>query len=172
MRIEIDIPKEFEEHFNQNKFKDSFERIMTDIKHSLENGDCLCAGRYEYETIEMLGKAFKDSKSAYNIDKVVEEIKTLKEEALVEYNMGEYNLDNNIGNRISQNYRKDMNEGRCFAYDDAIEIVMQGGDADDVCKWRCDAYGRWHTECHILADNDPLEYTYCPYCGKKILCKE
>src|SRR5574344_465225 len=61
--------------------------------------------------------------TAYDVDKVVEEIKTLKEEALGEYNMGEYNLDNNIGNRISENYRKDMNEGRCFAYDDAIEIV-------------------------------------------------
>ena len=64
--------------------------------------------------------------TAYSVDKVVEEIKTLKEEALGEYNMGEYNLDNNIGNSISENYRKDMNEGRCFAYDDAIEIVKQG----------------------------------------------
>ena len=64
--------------------------------------------------------------TAYDIDKVVEEIKTLKEEALGEYNMGEYNLDNNIGNSISENYRKDMNEGRCFAYDEAIEIVKQG----------------------------------------------
>ena len=54
----------------------------------------------------------------------------------------------------------------------AIEIVKQGGISDDVCEWNCDEYGRWHTECHILADNDPLEYTYCPYCGKKILCKE
>ena len=70
--------------------------------------------------------------SAYDIDKVVEEIKTLKEEALGEYNMGEYNLDNNIGNSISENYRKDMNEGRCFAYDDAIEIVKQGGIRKDV----------------------------------------
>lgn len=50
----------------------------------------------------------------------------------------------------------------------AIEIVKQGGASDDVCEWHCDEYGRWHTECHILADNDPLEYTYCPYCGKKI----
>ena len=56
---------------------------------------------------------------------------------------------------------------------DAIEIVKQGGVYDDdSCEWRCDAYGRWHTKCHILSDNDPLEYTYCPYCGKKILCKE
>ncbi len=70
--------------------------------------------------------------TTYNIDKVVKEIKTLKEEALDEYNMGEYNLDNNIGNNISENYRKDMNEGRCFAYDDAIEIVKQGGIRKDV----------------------------------------
>ena len=74
MRIEIDIPKEFEEHFNQDKFKDSFERIIADIFHSLEIGNCLCAGRYEYETIEMLKKAFEDSKSACNVDKIVEEL--------------------------------------------------------------------------------------------------
>ena len=70
--------------------------------------------------------------TAYYIDKVVEEIKTLKEEALGEYNMGEYNLDNNIGNSISENYRKDMNEGRCFAYDDAIKIVKQGGTGKET----------------------------------------
>ena len=126
MRIEIDIPKEFEEHFKQDKFKDSLERIMADIWHSLEIGNCLCAGRYEYETIEMLEKALENSRQAYSVDKVVEEIKTLKEEALGEYNMGEYNLDNNIGNSIAENYRKDMNEGKCFAYDEAIEIVKAG----------------------------------------------
>ena len=126
MKIEIEIPKEFEEHFKQDKFKDSLERIMADIFHSLEIGNCLCAGRYEYETIEMLEKALENSRQAYSVDKVVEEIKTLKEEALGEYNMGEYNLDNNIGNSIAENYRKDMNEGKCFAYDEAIEIVKAG----------------------------------------------
>ena len=54
------------------------------------------------------------------------------------------------------------------ALDKAIEIVKQGCVSYDVCEWHCDEYGRWHTECHTLADNDPLEYTYCPYCGKKI----
>ena len=78
----------------------------------------------------------KNQPTAYDVDKVVEEIKTLKEEALGEYNMGEYNLDNNIGNSISENYRKDMNEGKCFAYDEAIEIVKQGGVSDDVCGKR------------------------------------
>ena len=28
MRIEIDIPKEFEEHFNQDKFKYSFDNFL------------------------------------------------------------------------------------------------------------------------------------------------
>lgn len=45
-------------------------------------------------------------------------------------------------------------------------------NAYDVCEWHCDVYGRWHTKCHTLADNDPLEYTYCPYCGKKIKVME
>ena len=127
MKIEIEIPKAFEEHFKQDKFKNSLEKIMVDIWNLLENKNCLCADNYEYETIKMLEKALENSKSAYDVDKVVEEIKTLKEEALGEYNMGEYNLDNNIGNSIAENYRKDMNEGRCFAYDDAIEIVKAGG---------------------------------------------
>lgn len=83
MRIEIEIPKEFEKHFNQDKFKDSLERIMADIKHSLENGDCLCAGRYEYETIGMLQKAFENSKQAYDIDKVVDELEKLKDKGSV-----------------------------------------------------------------------------------------
>lgn len=83
MRIEIEIPKEFEEHFNQDKFKDSFKRIMADIEHfqhSSKNGYWLCAGRYELETIEMLQKAFKNSKQAYDVDKVVDELKEAKHE--------------------------------------------------------------------------------------------
>ena len=105
MRIEIEIPKEFEEHFKQDKFKDSFERIMADIKHSLENGDCLCAGRYEYETIEMLQRAFENSKPTYSIDKVVEELKEESE----------------FLKQCNYDY-----EGEFVPLNDAIEIVKQG----------------------------------------------
>ena len=76
----------------------------------------------------------KNIPTAYNVDKVVEELKIAKEDALAEYNMGGYNLDNNIGNSIAENYRIDMNEGRCFAYDDAIEIVKQGGVGEDISE--------------------------------------
>ena len=54
MRIEIEIPKEFEEHFNQDQFEDSLLRLREDAH--------LLAGNYERETAEMLVKAFKDSK--------------------------------------------------------------------------------------------------------------
>ena len=102
MRIEIEIPKEFEEHFKQDKFKESLERIMADIKQSLENGDCLCADRYEYETIEMLEKAFENSKTAYDIDKVVEELK----EFLINYGVPE---KSNVHQRIIEIVKA----GRC-----------------------------------------------------------
>lgn len=83
MKIELEIPKEFEEHFNQDKFKDSFKRIMADIEHfqhSSKNGYWLCAGRYELETIEMLQKALEDSISAYDIDNVVKQLEQSKHE--------------------------------------------------------------------------------------------
>ena len=78
MKIELEIPKKFEEHFKQDKFKNSLEKIMVDIWNLLENKNCLCAGNYEYETIKMLEKAFEDSKSAYDIDKVVDELESSK----------------------------------------------------------------------------------------------
>ena len=113
MRIEIDIPKEFEEHFKQDKFKDSLERIMADIWHSLENGDCLCAGRYEYETIEMLEKALENSKSAYSVDKVVKELNKLDVKAIKRYKGGTF------GDYEGTDYY--------IKKSDAIKIIKAGG---------------------------------------------
>lgn len=54
MKIEIEIPKEFEEHFNQDSFEDTLHRLSADAH--------LLAGNYEQETAIMLIKAFKDGK--------------------------------------------------------------------------------------------------------------
>lgn len=154
MRIEIDIPKEFEEHFKQDKFKDSFERIMADIKHSLENGDCLCAGRYEYETIKMLEEALENSKSAYDVDEVISQL-------------GDY------GNEEINYYRNTPYENcirECVSK--AIEIVKQGSVSDssnDVCVWykvNGNAY-KCYTHAEIY-DSRVLDWCKCPYCEKKI----
>ena len=61
---------------------------------------------------------------------------------------------------LPEMYSKDIEQNEIGV---SKEIV-----SDDVCEWKEDAYGRWHTECNMLADNNPLEYTYCPYCRKKI----
>ena len=84
--------------------------------------------------LKRLINKLKNIPTTYDIDKVIEELKIIKEDALAEYNMGEYNLDNNIGNSISENYRKDMNEGKCFAYDEAIEIIKQGKEGINIME--------------------------------------
>lgn len=53
MKLLIEIPKEFEEHFNNDRFKDSLKRIRTDIQY---HGNPL-SGLYERELIEMLRNA-------------------------------------------------------------------------------------------------------------------
>lgn len=68
MRIEIEIPVEFEEHFNHDKFEDTLHRLSADAH--------LIAGRYEQETAIMLIKAFANSKPAYDVEKVVEELES------------------------------------------------------------------------------------------------
>ena len=54
MRITIDIPKEFEEHFNMDRFKDSLERVRVDIQCGIECSEIQMAGNYELELIQML----------------------------------------------------------------------------------------------------------------------
>lgn len=58
MKLLIEIPKEFEEHFNNDKFKDSLERVVTDIKYQ----GCPLSGLYERELIEMLEIAMTNAK--------------------------------------------------------------------------------------------------------------
>ena len=100
---------------------------------------------------KMVIDTIKNQPTAYDVDKVVEELEKIR------------------AKETCNKEKCDTKEiCRICVVDDAIEIVKQGGVSDDVCEWRCDVYGRWHTKCHTLADNDPLEYKYCPYCGKKI----
>lgn len=161
MRIEIEIPKEFEEHFNQDKFKDSFERIMADIKHSLENGDCLCAGRYEYETIEMLQKAFENSKTVYDMDDVANAVIEITER--ISNNCNEIELDWPEEERTGYDMNEDILKIRHLVKHGCIET-------DDVCEWKLTDTKKlmpYKTSCgnEDLYDNS---YKYCPYCGKKI----
>lgn len=77
MKIEIDIPQEFEEHFILDKFEDSLHRLSSDAH--------LIAGNYEQETAIMLIKAFKESKTAYDVDKIVERLENCSDSTTFRY---------------------------------------------------------------------------------------
>ena len=56
MKLLIEIPKEFEEHFNMDRFHDSLERIRVDIECARISYPTM-AGNYELELIKMLRDA-------------------------------------------------------------------------------------------------------------------
>lgn len=68
MRIEIEIPKEFEDDYDADRFSDFFSRVICDIK------DGVLCGNYEKETALMLRTAFHTSKIAYDVEAVVAEL--------------------------------------------------------------------------------------------------
>lgn len=53
MKLLIDIPKEFEPHFQADRFEDSLHRLSADAH--------LLAGNYEQETAVMLIESFKSA---------------------------------------------------------------------------------------------------------------
>ena len=53
MKIVIEIPKEFEDHFKSDRFRDSLMRLIADA-------NCL-AGNYEKETADMLIHSFENA---------------------------------------------------------------------------------------------------------------
>lgn len=56
MRIEIEIPEEFEKDYTADKFAEFLGRVKADIDY---NGMC---GNYERETADVLAEAFKNSR--------------------------------------------------------------------------------------------------------------
>ena len=100
--------------------------------------------------INTVKRLLQDVDTAYDIDKVVEELKKRSKE---------YNSGVRLHGKPEE-----------MCTDEAIEIVKQGGVSDDVCEWECkyinDKYV-YSTSC----DNIFIYETnsmYCPYCGKKI----
>ena len=101
MRIEIEIPKEFEPDYVEDKFKDFFSRVLSDIK----TGD-LC-GRYEREIVEMFINAFEESKLAYDVEAKVTELEKQAENAKMLWDEDDFYL------------------GKANAYENAIEIIRE-----------------------------------------------
>lgn len=64
MKLILDIPKEFEKHFNEDRFKDSLECIKADIYDCINTAQnvLIISGNYELELIDMLIVAFEEAR--------------------------------------------------------------------------------------------------------------
>ena len=90
----------------------------------------------------------KNIPTAYDIDKVIEELETNQQNALeVEESIKEYNV-----------------------WNEAIEIVKQGDMSNDVvCEWRQTSTARYKPSCgYKLVEFFDTKACYCKQCGKKI----
>ena len=112
-----------------------------------------------------IGKSFgtdvfeeiKNMPTAYDIDKVVEE------------------LEKN-GSRYTKKYvtpygNNGYRDVKAISVHKAIEIVKQGGVSDDVCEWKSASDGEFIKNPHTkrLFSNEPsMKNVYCNTCGKKI----
>lgn len=74
MELVIDIPKEFERDWNNDKFQDCFGRVLLDLKDA-----SFLSGNYEKETLEMLQSALRDAKEYDKEDYDHEDVLTEEE---------------------------------------------------------------------------------------------
>ena len=85
----------------------------------------------------------KDHPTAYDVEKVVDELEKELEKGNIAIDFGEFRL---------------------------FEIVKHDGVSDDVCEWKLDG-DNLTTGCgdyFNLYDNCTGKFKYCPRCGKKI----
>ena len=104
-------------------------------------------------------KLVENQPTAYNVDKVVEELEKLKNNNPFVYGKNDKSRDASVSRQT---------------LDYAIEIVKQGGVSDDVCEWKQDnmcetvyrVCGGFSTTAY------QTDFEFCPYCGKKIKVKQ
>lgn len=101
------------------------------------------------KVIEVIG----DMPTAYDVDKVVEE------------------LDNRSVFARPVGWSKSY---ELITLKNAVEVVKQGGVSDDVCEWKLDSHLENDTPAEwLICPHSPkkifsTDIKYCPYCGKQI----
>ena len=109
-------------------------------------------------------KLVENQPTAYSVDGVVEE---LEERKALHERLVDYETKNGTVTEKYQHIKA------IDVLNDAIEIVKQGGVANDVCEWKDYKDGiehSYHIGCCEEAFSQCYEtdFKFCPYCGKKI----
>ena len=106
----------------------------------------------------------KEQPIAYDIDKVVKELKER-----TDFLKGCTKYGNKDAKQQTESYSTMMMYEVADLVDDLIEIVKQGSDANGVCEWKKYPFD-WFTGCDGYKINHK-QGDYCPRCGKKIKIK-
>ena len=114
MKILIDIPEAFEVDYNTDRFAEFFHRCLADMDMDT------CCGNYEWETAEMMEKAFAESR-LYDPDKVTEQ---LEERTAFLKDCTKYG--NKTAEQQSKSYDTMMMYEVMDLVDDLLEIVKAG----------------------------------------------
>lgn len=111
---------------------------------------------------KMVIDSIENQPTAYDIDKVVEELE--KELSLADKEKERCAGENNL--------QFDSAKGYASGISTAIEIVKQGGVTDDVCEWKAiGANDNWSTSCDKNSTHNVFGVAWfnrCPYCGRKL----
>ena len=108
------------------------------------------------EVRRIFNKYIEKMPTAYDIDKVVEELENFSK-------LAEDRWTNGTSKHAYQ-------EHKCWVK--AIEIVKQGSISDDVCEWKSTQINNeWKPSCEPNSTYNVFGVAWfkrCPYCGKKI----
>ena len=112
------------------------------------------------EVRRTFNKYIEKMPTAYDIDKVVEELEQKKEEVQRMRNTCVALSDLEVCDIENVTYKR------------AIEIVKQGSISDDVCEWKSTQINNeWKPSCEPNSTYNVFGVAWfkrCPYCGKKI----
>ena len=112
------------------------------------------------EVRKTFNKYIEKMPTAYDIDKVVEELEHKKEEVQRMRNTCVALSDLEVCDIENVTYKR------------AIEIVKHGGVSDDVCEWKSTQINNeWKPSCEPNSTYNVFGVAWfkrCPYCGKKI----
>ena len=123
--------------------------------------------KYENWVLKMLRcympQIINDEPTAYDVDKVVEELEETMQDLSVIEILSHIDFDSTIQSGLD-NFLKAYNS-------ELLRIVKKGSVDDDVCEWELASDGEFIQNPHTkrLYSNEPsMQNVYCNTCGKKI----
>ncbi len=157
-----------------------------------EDNDLILAIQNQQSAYMIALRLLDNEQTAYDIDKVVEELKEKartvnviaygniyeainKDVAIEIVKHGGVETETETIRDKAVKWNNNSSKRVPYEFIDYVEGKREIGVDDDVCEWRlCDEESNvYDTSCrnpHILIEGTPREnnYEFCPYCGKKI----